>query len=47
MIAPRCARADLLLVDGNPLEDLSLLEGQGKHLALVARGGEILINRLD
>jgi imidazolonepropionase-like amidohydrolase len=39
------AYADLLLVDGNPLEDLSLLEDQGAHLALIARGGEIVVDR--
>jgi imidazolonepropionase-like amidohydrolase len=44
VVAPG-AHADLLLVDGNPLEDLSRLGGQGKHLALVARGGEIVIDR--
>ena len=41
------ALADLLVVDGNPLDDLSLLEEQGKHLALVMKGGEPLVNRLD
>jgi imidazolonepropionase-like amidohydrolase len=41
------ALADLLVVDGNPLEDLSLLEDQGKHLALVMKGGEPFVDRLD
>jgi imidazolonepropionase-like amidohydrolase len=36
------ALADLLLVDGDPLRDLSRLQEQGKHLALVMKGGEIL-----
>jgi imidazolonepropionase-like amidohydrolase len=40
------ALADLLLVDGNPLEDLSLLEGQGAHLPLIVRGGEVVVDRL-
>ncbi len=40
------AAADLLLVDGNPLQDLSLLGGQGRHLDLIARAGEIIVNRL-
>lgn len=31
--------ADLLVVDGNPLEDWSLLEGQGAHLAAIMQGG--------
>jgi imidazolonepropionase-like amidohydrolase len=45
VIAPD-AIADLLLVDGNPLDDLSLLEGQGKHLAAIMKGGELKSNRL-
>jgi imidazolonepropionase-like amidohydrolase len=40
------ARADLLLVDGNPLENLSLLEEQGKHLDVVMKGGELFVDRL-
>ena len=39
------AFADLLLVDGDPLRDLSLLTGQGRHLALIARGGELVVDR--
>ena len=35
------AIADLLAVDGNPLEDLRLLTGQGKHLALIIKDGRI------
>ena len=46
VIAPG-ALADLLVVEGDPLRDLSLLEGQGKFLALIARGGEILVDRLS
>jgi len=46
VIAPG-ARADLLVVDGNPLENLSLLEGQGKHLAAVMKGGRFYVDRLD
>lgn len=34
------AHADLLLVDGNPLENLNLLQEQGAHLALIVKGGE-------
>jgi imidazolonepropionase-like amidohydrolase len=40
------ALADLLVVDGDPLADLSLLQGQGKHLLMVMRGGEPLVDRL-
>jgi imidazolonepropionase-like amidohydrolase len=46
VIAPG-ARADLLLVDANPLEDLSVLDGQGERIPLVMKGGEIAIGRLD
>jgi imidazolonepropionase-like amidohydrolase len=38
--------ADLLLVKGNPLEDLGVLSGQGEHLDLIVRGGEISKNAL-
>lgn len=40
------ARADLLVVEGDPLADLSLLEGQGKHLPLVMKDGAPLVDRL-
>jgi imidazolonepropionase-like amidohydrolase len=40
------AFADLVLVDGNPLEDISVLGGQGDHLDLIVRGGEVIQNRL-
>jgi len=33
------AFADLILVDGDPLRDLSLLGGQGRHLAIIMRAG--------
>jgi imidazolonepropionase-like amidohydrolase len=41
------ARAALLVVDGDPLRDLSLLEGQGKHLAAVVKAGRFYVDRLD
>jgi imidazolonepropionase-like amidohydrolase len=40
------AFADLLLVDGDPLKDLALLEGQGKHLLLIMKGGKFHKRRL-
>ncbi len=41
VIAPG-AHADLIAVDGDPLEDLSLLTGQGRHMPLIIRGGAIV-----
>ena len=40
------ARADLLLVDGNPLQDLRCLAGQGERIALVMQGGQLRFNTL-
>ena len=40
VVAPG-AQADLLLVDGNPLEDISLLAGQGESLAMIIQTGRI------
>jgi imidazolonepropionase-like amidohydrolase len=40
------AFADLLVVDGNPLKDLSLLQGQGQHLSVIMQGGRFHKNRL-
>ncbi len=38
VIAPG-AHADLIVVDGNPLEDLNLLTEQGAHMPLILQGG--------
>ena len=38
VIAPG-ARADLIAVDGNPLADISLLDGQGEHLTHIMKDG--------
>jgi imidazolonepropionase-like amidohydrolase len=46
VIAPR-ALADLLVVDGNPLMDLALLQEQGKHLLLIMKGGQLYKNTLE
>lgn len=39
VIAPG-AYADILLVDGNPLENLGLLQDQGAHLAMIMKAGK-------
>lgn len=44
-IAPG-ALADLIVVDGDPLADISLLAADGERLALVCRGGEIVRSSL-
>lgn len=45
VIAPG-AFADLVVVDGNPVDDLSLLQGQGKHLPLIMKAGVFHKNEL-
>jgi imidazolonepropionase-like amidohydrolase len=44
-IAPG-AHADLIVVDGDPLKDLALLTGQGRHMPLIMKGGVAYKNRL-
>jgi imidazolonepropionase-like amidohydrolase len=41
------ALADLIAVNGNPLQDLTLLQEQGKHLSLIMKGGKIYKNEVD
>jgi imidazolonepropionase-like amidohydrolase len=41
------ALADFILVDGDPLKDISLLEGQGRHLAAIVKGGAFHKNRIS
>ncbi len=41
------AIADLLVVDGNPLQDLSCLAGQGDSIALVMKAGRVEFGQLD
>ena len=41
VVAPG-ASADLLVVDGNPLADLGLLEHQGGHLPVIMKGGRFV-----
>ena len=38
VVAPG-ARADLIAVDGDPLRDISLLDGQGEHLSVIMKDG--------
>jgi imidazolonepropionase-like amidohydrolase len=40
------AFADLLVIDGNPLADLGVLQEQGKYLAVIMKGGRFHKNRL-
>jgi imidazolonepropionase-like amidohydrolase len=40
------AFADLLVVDGDPLKDISLLAADGRYLATIVRGGSVIRNRL-
>jgi imidazolonepropionase-like amidohydrolase len=45
VIAPG-ALADLLVVDGNPLEDLGVLGEPERHLQLVMKGGQMYLDRM-
>jgi imidazolonepropionase-like amidohydrolase len=40
------AFADLLVVDGDPLADLGLLQDEGRHLSAIMKGGRFYKNRL-
>jgi len=40
------AHADLLVVDGDPLQDISLLAADGKQLRAIVKGGELVKNEL-
>jgi imidazolonepropionase-like amidohydrolase len=40
------AIADLIVVDGNPLEDLNLLQHQGRHMNIIMKDGVIHKNNL-
>ncbi|HEV7339731.1 peptidase M38 [Bosea sp. WAO] len=46
VIAPD-AYADLIVVDGDPLADLSLLTGQGGHLPIIMKSGDFIKNELN
>ncbi|MDO9024325.1 amidohydrolase family protein [Zwartia sp.] len=40
------AFADVLIVEGNPMRDVNCLLGQGDHIPLVMKEGQIFVNRL-
>jgi imidazolonepropionase-like amidohydrolase len=40
------ALADMLVVEGDPLRDLTVLQDQGKHLLLIMKGGKLFKNLL-
>jgi len=40
------AHADLLVVEGDPLQDISLLADSGRHLRTIVRGGAVVKNEL-
>jgi imidazolonepropionase-like amidohydrolase len=41
------ACADLIVVDGDPLKDISLLTGDGHRLRAIVRGGTVVKNPLE
>ncbi|MCF1741857.1 metal-dependent hydrolase family protein [Paradevosia shaoguanensis] len=41
------AHADLVVVDGNPLEDITRLMSDGAHLPVIMRGGQVFKNTLN
>jgi len=45
VIAPG-ARADLLVVDGDPLADLNRLQEQGRYMDVIMKDGAFIVNRL-
>jgi imidazolonepropionase-like amidohydrolase len=41
------AYADFIVVDGDPLSDLSLLTEQGRHMPIIMKSGEFIKNQLN
>jgi imidazolonepropionase-like amidohydrolase len=41
------AYADLLVVDGNPLDDLGIFQDQGPTLSAIMKDGRFIKNRLS
>ena len=37
----------ILVVDGDPTKDLTLLQNQGEHLDVIMKDGEFVVNRLS
>jgi imidazolonepropionase-like amidohydrolase len=46
VVAPG-AWADLVVVDGDPLQDLTLLQQQGRHLPLIMKAGKLYKDELS
>lgn len=46
VIAPG-ALADLLVIEGNPLQDLNLLQEQGRFMSVIMQGGKFVKNELN
>jgi imidazolonepropionase-like amidohydrolase len=44
VVAPG-AHADLLVVDGDPIEDAGVLADAATHLRAVVRGGRLVVDR--
>jgi len=43
----RGALADLIVIDGDPLADLSLLTGQGRNIPIIVQGGNLIKNEIN
>ena len=43
----RGALADLVVVDGDPTADLTLVQGQGARMPIVMKGGRFVRDRLS
>ena len=39
-------KADLIVVNGNPLDDIGVLENDGEHIPFVMKDGEVFKDRL-
>jgi cytosine/adenosine deaminase-related metal-dependent hydrolase len=46
-VVARGALADLVVVDGDPTADLTLLQGQGARMPIVMKGGRFVRDRLS